>query len=406
MSADQASPPQAAHRDADGVPAEYATWRAARWDEIAGPNGKAKVVARGMVVGRDAHVIAGVPGRWSTTEAGALTVTAAADDGVVVGGETVDGTVAVPPGSPLEFPGGLVGFAGGSDGAYGLVVMDHDAVTRSGLSGIDTYPYDPAWVFEGEYRAAPEGRRIEVGRLTTPRSTEAILAPVDLAVTIHGTEYVLTVLEDMPGQRLVIFTDETNGTDTPEIGRWLVLPVLEPGSTLTVDFNQATLSHHHLAPTVFTCPLAPPGNHLPMRIEAGERALVHAHRTGGINTASQDLEDKAITYLRHLENREWAEARAMCSDKATVWHNDGNGDQTIEENIEGMAAQIEPIQSMHYDITRQFSQPSEVLQQHAVHVVTKDGTHFRVDAAVYFRFDDGLITRIEEYASSPTTNDT
>jgi ketosteroid isomerase-like protein len=69
-----------------------------------------------------------------------------------------------------------------------------------------------------------------------------------------------------------------------------------------------------------------------------------------------------------------------------------------------MAAQIEPIQSMHYDITRQFSQPSEVLQQHAVHVVTKDGTHFRVDAAVYFRFDDGLITRIEEYASSPTTN--
>jgi ketosteroid isomerase-like protein len=142
-----------------------------------------------------------------------------------------------------------------------------------------------------------------------------------------------------------------------------------------------------------------------MRIEAGERALVHAHRTGGRNSASQDLEDKAVTFLRHLENREWAEARAMCSEEATVWHNDGKGDQTIEENIAGMAAQIEPIESMHYNITRQFSQPDEVLQQHAVHVVTKDATLVRVDAAVYFRFDDGLITRIEEYASSPTAND-
>nr|WP_042178058.1 nuclear transport factor 2 family protein [Kibdelosporangium sp. MJ126-NF4]CEL12948.1 hypothetical protein [Kibdelosporangium sp. MJ126-NF4]CTQ98633.1 hypothetical protein [Kibdelosporangium sp. MJ126-NF4] len=116
---------------------------------------------------------------------------------------------------------------------------------------------------------------------------------------------------------------------------------------------------------------------------------------------SQDLKDKAITYLRHLENREWADAQAMCSEKAAVWHNDGKGDSTIQENISGMAAQIEPIQSMRYDITRQFCQSDEVLQQHIVNVVMKDGAIFRVDAAVYFRFEDGLITRIEEYASLP-----
>ncbi|PXY33365.1 hypothetical protein BAY59_09735 [Prauserella coralliicola] len=258
------------------MPADYQAWRKARWDEIAGPDGKAKVVANGRVKGRGTHVIPGVPGQWRLTEAGTLTVSAAAGDGVRVNGETVDGTAEVPSGSSLEFTGGRLGFAGGADGFYGVVVMEHEALARSGLSGIDTYPYDPAWVFEGEYRAAPEDRRIDVGRLTSPRSTEAILAPVDLAVTINGTEYVLSVLEDMPGQRLVIFTDETNGTETPEIGRWLVLPLLEPGSTLTVDFNQATLSHYHLAPTVFTCPLPPPGNHLPMRVEAGERALVYA----------------------------------------------------------------------------------------------------------------------------------
>jgi hypothetical protein len=283
MTTEQVSPQPTARdaeaaRYAEAAPAAHEAWRRARWDEVAGPNGKAKVVARGMVAGREPHVIPGVPGRWSTNAAGALTVTATADDGVRVNGRAADGTVEVPAGSPFELPGKRVGFAGGADGAYGVVVMDDGTVARSGLTGIRTYPYDPAWVLQGEYRPASQGRRIEVGRLTTPRSTEAISAPVDLAVTIDGTEYVLAVLEDMPGQRLVVFTDETNGAETPEIGRWLVLPLLEPGSTLTVDLNQATLSHHHLAPTVFTCPLSPPGNHLPLRVEAGERALVHSEQ--------------------------------------------------------------------------------------------------------------------------------
>ncbi|MEV6981904.1 DUF1684 domain-containing protein [Sphaerisporangium sp. NPDC051017] len=267
---------QSANNAADSVPADYEAWREGRWEEIAGQFGKVKVVANGKVAGRDARVIPGVPGEWSVTEAGVLTLSVAADDGVTINGEAVNGTAEVPSGSSLEFSGGRVGFAGGADGTYGVIVMDHEALARSGLSGIDTYPYDPAWVFEGVYRAAPEGRRIEVERLTAPRSMDAILAPVDLVVTINGTEYVLSVLEERPGQRLVIFTDETNGTETPEIGRWLTLPLLEPGSTVTVDFNQATLSYHHLVPTVFNCPLSPAGNHLPMRVEAGERALVYA----------------------------------------------------------------------------------------------------------------------------------
>ncbi|WP_033294951.1 nuclear transport factor 2 family protein [Amycolatopsis jejuensis] len=117
---------------------------------------------------------------------------------------------------------------------------------------------------------------------------------------------------------------------------------------------------------------------------------------------SKDLETTAITYLRHLENREWADAQALCTEHATVWHNDGKGDSTIQENIAGMKAQIDPIRSMRYDIIRQFSRPGEVLQQHVVNVTMKDGAHFRLDAAVYFRFEDGRITRIEEYAGVPS----
>ncbi|MBV2366009.1 DUF1684 domain-containing protein [Streptomonospora nanhaiensis] len=262
------------------IPADYHAWRQSRWEEIAGTNGKGAVIAKAAVNGRGAHTLPGLPGEWTTTGTGALTVTAKAEDGVRVNGATVDGTADVPSGSALEFPGGLNGFAGGADGFYGVVVMDQSRVARSGLSGIDRFPYDPDWVFHGHYRAAPAGRRIEVERLTAPRSTDAIPAPVDLVATVHGAEYVLAVLEESPGQRLVVFTDETNGDSTPRIGRWLVLPLLEPGSAVDVDFNRATLSHHHLSPEVFVCPLAPPGNHLPLRVEAGERALIRS-ATGG-----------------------------------------------------------------------------------------------------------------------------
>jgi len=68
--------------------------------------------------GQGLHVIAGVPGQWSTNDVGALTVTAAVDEGVRINGATAEGTVEVTVGSALEFHGGRMGFASGSNGAY------------------------------------------------------------------------------------------------------------------------------------------------------------------------------------------------------------------------------------------------------------------------------------------------
>jgi len=45
---------------------------------------------------------------------------------------------------------------------------------------------------------------------------------------------------------------------------------------------------------------------------------------------SQNLKDRTLAYLRALETADWDTARAMCADTATVWHNDGEGEQNIE----------------------------------------------------------------------------
>jgi hypothetical protein len=63
---------------------------------------------------------------------------------------------------------------------------------------------------------------------------------------------------------------------TPGIGRWLVLPLLEPGSKLSVDFNQATLSHHHVVSAVFT--MASGGG---PGLQAGEESGLRQDRPGG-----------------------------------------------------------------------------------------------------------------------------
>ncbi|WP_210590835.1 hypothetical protein [Streptomyces sp. GESEQ-35] len=64
------------------IPADYEAWRQGRWEEIAGANGKAKVVANAKITDPGPHTLPDIPGEWRTTAAGDLTVTAKAADGV------------------------------------------------------------------------------------------------------------------------------------------------------------------------------------------------------------------------------------------------------------------------------------------------------------------------------------
>ncbi|OZM75426.1 DUF1684 domain-containing protein [Pseudonocardia sp. MH-G8] len=374
---------------------DYEAWRRGRWDEIAGPLGKAGVVQLATITG-SAQTVEGVPGRWDASDSDGLKFTAAGADGVSLDGRPVNGTVTLTGGSSLRLSGERTMAVSGGGGIYGLTVWDPAASSLAWLREIAVFPVDPTYVVDAEYRRTP-GREVEIERLTDPPTKHILPAPADLVFDLAGQQCSLMVIETFPGNLLVVFTDSTSGAGTPDIGRWVVLPPVA-GDTVRVDFNQAVLPLHVFS-RAFPCPLAPEGNHLPVPVPVGERAPVHRESIGTREAMSTDLKDTATRYLRRLEAGDYAGMRALCTDTATVWHNDGKGQQTIDENLamlkDGPAAEA----SLRYDITRQFTEADEVLQQHVLRITNADGPVGEVQAAMYFRFRDGLIDRIEEYAN-------
>ncbi|MGW6460300.1 nuclear transport factor 2 family protein [Streptomyces sp. NPDC055078] len=117
----------------------------------------------------------------------------------------------------------------------------------------------------------------------------------------------------------------------------------------------------------------------------------------------RNIREKAIQCLRHLEAYEFDGMRAMCTGTATVWHNDGKGDQSIDEKLEQLKPLVPALGSMRYEITRQFENPGEVFQQQILRLALADGSRSEVHAAMYFRFDEDLIDRIEEYSYAMPT---
>jgi uncharacterized protein len=103
-----------------------------------------------------------------------------------------------------------------------------------------------------------------------------------LVFTLDGQECGLTVLSlvQYAGGLFVPFRDRTSGKETYGGGRYLfdtakdtdglVLEVRSGASEVMLDFNYAYNASCAYSPR-WACPLAPPENHLPVAIQAGEK---------------------------------------------------------------------------------------------------------------------------------------
>ena len=105
----------------------------------------------------------------------------------------------------------------------------------------------------------------------------------DVTFMLQGEEYTLEVYQSPDVMRragyedylFVPFTDETNGHDTYEVGRYLELRIPE-GDEIELDFNKCYNPYCSYSPN-YSCPIPPATNHLPIEVKAGEKKYRDSH---------------------------------------------------------------------------------------------------------------------------------
>ncbi|MGB7759779.1 MAG: DUF1684 domain-containing protein [Bryobacteraceae bacterium] len=149
----------------------------------------------------------------------------------------------------------------------GIRLKDPENPARKEFHGLDYFPVSEQYRVLARWVAAP--RQIPV--LNVLGQTEPSQCPGYAEFRIGAQELRLyPILEAPDAQELYyVFRDRTSGRETYAAGRFLYSDLPKDGR-VTLDFNKAVNPPCAFTPYA-TCPLPPPENRLPVRIEAGEK---------------------------------------------------------------------------------------------------------------------------------------
>jgi uncharacterized protein len=151
----------------------------------------------------------------------------------------------------------------------GLRVKDTESRTRREFKGLEYYSIDPKWRVEARVEPYTPEKLIPItnvlGMTTDEKSPGALVFEVD------GKTYRIDpILEQGETDWFVMIADETTGKETYGAGRYLYVTPPDANGKVVIDFNKA-----YSPPCAFTnyatCPLPPKQNHLPFRVDAGEK---------------------------------------------------------------------------------------------------------------------------------------
>lgn len=151
----------------------------------------------------------------------------------------------------------------------GLRVKDTESRTRKEFKGLEYYSIDPKWHVEARLEPYQPYKKIPITNVLG--MTEDSDSPGALVFEVDGKTYRLDpILEQGEKDWFVMIADETTGKETYGAGRYLYVTPPDHGNKVVIDFNKA-----YSPPCAFTnfatCPLPPKQNHLPFRIDAGEK---------------------------------------------------------------------------------------------------------------------------------------
>ena len=220
----------------------------------------------------------GVPGRWEL-QGSCVVLTAARHDGLEVDHTALDGSVRLCPDTAprpsLITHGGRLLLLILREGEYAVRLYDPASAARAAFAGIDAHPYDPAWVLPARYTPYPEARTVTVPNADGRERGLALAGTVGFtAPGPDGAPVPLTlqVGRAANGSLSTVFADAGSGAQAFRF-RNMTLPAPGPDGATEADFNRA-----HLPPCAFAdhfvCPFPPPGNALPLPVDAGEKRVL------------------------------------------------------------------------------------------------------------------------------------
>lgn len=154
------------------------------------------------------------------------------------------------------------------DGKFVLRLADNESPLRVNFAGCAWYPPREAFKVEARFVPYPEGRTLRIVNIIDEVSQQP--CPGYAEFELQGQTLRLDAIREGEGL-FFVFRDATAGDTTYGSARFLDIAQQPAASaTFTLDFNQA-----YNPPCAFsqytTCPLPPPQNVLPIRIEAGEK---------------------------------------------------------------------------------------------------------------------------------------
>jgi len=153
-------------------------------------------------------------------------------------------------------------------GRFGIRLRDKNAAARREFTGCRWYEIKEDFRIDARWVPYPEPRPLKVPNILG--QTETMPSPGYAEFEVGGKAVRLDgVLEEPQSTQLwFILRDQTSGKETYPAGRFLYADLPKAGR-IVIDFNKS-----YNPPCAFTayatCPLPPPQNWLPVRIEAGE----------------------------------------------------------------------------------------------------------------------------------------
>ncbi|WP_329023909.1 DUF1684 domain-containing protein [Streptomyces sp. NBC_01423] len=250
---------------------DWERWHEERTATVSSPYGPLSLTGTHWLADYPEGRIPAVPGRWREGD-GVLVLEAAPEDGLTVDGKPLDGEVRLDAGrGPID--ASRVAHEGrrlvvlSREGLWAVRVFDPESPARRAFRAIEATPYDPRWAVPGTFRPYADSRTVRVENADGVERGLGLAG--EIAFELDGAGHTLQVAVEPDGSLWAVFADATSGNSSYRF-RFLRPAAPAADGSVTVDLNRALLPPCAFADH-FICPFPPPGNTLPVAVEAGER---------------------------------------------------------------------------------------------------------------------------------------